>query len=173
MRRTLAIFTGDEVIVADLATASMRPGAMTTGIGYERAVTDAGDLMFAIVPCADAELVSSLGVPARQVEPGAVLIEAVGVGPDKPGGRVGEDYVLVVTPTRVVVVAADASGAFSQTVAAASTHRAHVDDNGALVFASFRWDADEDWWSWLADRGIHVYPSLYPPLLYLQESRAQ
>lgn len=169
MDRTLVVFSGDEVVVAATATAGHGPGTMTLALGYERAVTRDGELMLAVVPRYDDVLVSSLAVPIRDVEPGAVLIESVAGDADrdeKPApGRV---YVVASTPERVFVIAADAAGTFTET-AQAPGGPVYLDSDGELVYASFRYDTSEDWWSWLLQRRINVYPSLYPPVLYLQD----
>lgn len=174
MERTLIVFSDDEVIVADAAAGSHRTGTMKLGPGYERAVTADGELMFAVVPRRDEKLIASLAVPIREVAPGAVLIEAV---PTEDGGndagtsqRDGRDYVVIATFDRVFVIAADATGTFTETVPAPGGH-VHVDSSGELVYAAFRYDAEEDWWSWLQQRDVSVYPSLRPPLLYVQHVR--
>lgn len=173
MRDTIVAFTTDEVVVADTSVSAKRPGIMVEGLGYERAETDGGELMFAVLARTGGEIVAALGLPERDVPPGAVHIEqAAGGGsstsPPVVHSQSGREYVIVAGPERTFVIAADAHGTFEQTRTAPGETTVHVDGDDEIVFAAFRYDADGDWWSWLEGQGLFVFPSLVPPLVYLQ-----
>lgn len=155
MGRTIVVFTETEVVVAEVDTGSHRAGVSVPGLGYVRAETQDGQLMYALIDRSQTKVVSDLGVPFRQVAPGTVHIEVVATDDDEPNA----DFVIISDFERLIVISGTASGAYSTTSSAPGGVPVFVDQNGTLVFGSLRYDAEGDWWTWLDEvHGIWGVP---------------
>lgn len=160
--RSIVAFTETEVAVAEAEARPSGPGVWVPDLGYVRAETQDGQLLFALIDRSHTEVVSDLDVPSREVESGTVRIENFPVH----GQGADADFLLLYDFERLIVVSGTAAGVYSTTGTGPGGVPVFVDEAGKLTYASFRYDAEDDWWTWLRETyGVWAYPSVVPPFL--------